>query len=116
MNARNSLFSLVALGAALAAPLAFAQSDDAAAAQQTPPTTEAAPATPTDAAPKQVSWSDLDADKDGNLTRTEAASVQSLSDVFEQADADTDGTLTPDEYKNYIAKNSNGATTPGQDG
>jgi hypothetical protein len=53
----------------------------------------------------KVTWSDLDGDKDGKLTKTEAAALDSLTQVFDQADADKDGALTPDEYKAYVAVN-----------
>ena len=112
---------LTAIAAALAAPLAFAQSDNATAqgavnAQAATPatpatpataTTPATPATPAEpaAAAKKVSWSDLDGDKDGKLSKVEAAPLQSLTNVFDKADADKDGALTPDEYKAYIAAN-----------
>lgn len=77
----------------------------------TPPTgdtsatgaTPATPATPSAAATKKISWSDLDGDKDGKLSKTEAAPISSLSQVFDQADSDKDGALTADEYKAYIA-------------
>ncbi len=118
---------LVAVATALAAPLAFAQSSAASATQDsttqaatpaspatpaTPATSETAamPATPaTPATPSstngKVTWSDLDGDKDGKLTKTEAAALDSLTQVFDQADADKDGALTPDEYKAYVAVN-----------
>ena len=108
---------MAAIAAALAAPLAFAQSDNASATAQaaTPaipatPATAAAPATPATpaepaAAAKKVSWSDLDGDKDGKLSKVEAAPLQSLTSVFDKADVDKDGALTPDEYKAYIAAN-----------
>lgn len=138
MKTRNALTAALALGLALSAPLAFAQdaatdaqpqqsSDATSADTQTPPTdaaaatdgaTAAQPAAPTpqaDAAPKQITWSDLDADKNGNLTKAEAAPVEALSSVFDDADADKDGALTPDEYKAYVAKNQ-GAAASGSEG
>jgi hypothetical protein len=118
---------LVAIATALAAPLAFAQDASASATAQdnaqaatpatpaTPATSETAamPATPaTPATPAaassthgKVTWSDLDGDKDGKLTKTEAAALDSLTQVFDKADADKDGALTPDEYKAYLAVN-----------
>ena len=68
------------------------------------PATPATPATPSSASGK-VTWSDLDGDKDGKLTKTEAAALDSLTQVFDKADADKDGALTPDEYKAYLAVN-----------
>ena len=113
---------MAAIAASVAAPLAFAQSDNAsataqaAAAQAATPATPATPATATApatpatpaepaAAAKKVSWSDLDGDKDGKLSKVEAAPLQSLTSVFDKADVDKDGALTPDEYKAYIAAN-----------
>jgi len=131
MKARNALIPFLALGAALSAPLVFAQDaataptqDAAPAAQEAAATpanpqdadamaaaTQAAPATPaTPAEPaKKITWSDLDGDKDGKLSKTETASIESLNKVFDDADADKDGALTPDEYKAYLAKSGNGA-------
>ncbi|ALN63996.1 MULTISPECIES: hypothetical protein [Lysobacter] len=121
---RKSLIGTLALVASLSAPLAFAQSTTAA---QTPPTEDAAAAAtgaqdaaatsaaqPTAAAPQKKSWADVDGNKDGNLSKTEAAAVPALGQVFEQADADANGALTPDEYKAYVAKvQSNGGAKNG---
>jgi hypothetical protein len=102
---RNYLSLGLAAAAMLAAPLAFAQDATTGDQQQTPPPTtqstmgDQAPAT--DA--KQISWSELDADKDGALSKTEAAPVDSLSQAFDSADTDKDGSLTADEYKAYLA-------------
>lgn len=137
MNSRTTLFTALTLSLALAAPIAFAQSqeaadpaaqsptaqaqsatasDPAAAQASTAPEQSAAPAAPeTGAEAKRITWSDLDADKDGKLTKTEAASVEALTQVFDDADADKDGALTPDEYKAFVAKNAPGTSpTDGQ--
>jgi hypothetical protein len=53
------------------------------------------------------SWQDLDADHDGNLSRSEAAGNPDLARVFDKADANHDGVLTPDEYRAYYAANIN---------
>jgi hypothetical protein len=110
---RKSLSGLVAFGAVLAMPLAFAQTSpttQADPAQTTQPTTtqNAEPATqPAGAAqPKQVTWADLDTDKDGNLSKQEVTPVPSLTQVFDQADSDKDGKLTADEYKAFAAKSA----------
>ena len=106
------LTGLLALSAAFAAPMSFAQSTtptDAAAAQDAAQTTANQPATPvpqTDAAPAKKTWADLDTDKDGNLTKNEAATIPSLQAVFDQADANADGALSGEEYKTYLAMNS----------
>ena len=125
---RKTLLGAFALMATLSAPLAFAQSAEASAeaapptasAEAAPPTASAEAAPPTEAAaqaeagpaaaaatgtaPVKKSWSDVDTDKDGNLTRSEASTVPALAQVFDQADGDGDGTLTTAEYKAYVAK------------
>lgn len=118
MTFRNLLPLGIAIAAAVSAPLAFAQDANASATAQdamqsatpaTPADPQAAtPATPATAAQpaadaKKVTWSDLDADKDGKLTKTEAAPIDSLSQSFDDADQDKDGALTTDEYKAYLA-------------
>ena len=82
---------------------AWSKSDSTA---QTPTTSESS------AAPKKMNWSDLDTDKNGTLSVTEAASVQSLAKAFTEADANADGQLTQDEYKAYLAANGKGSATP----
>jgi len=106
---------LIALASAFAAP-AFAQSAEPTQDPQEATPTAAQPAAPqqaTDAASKALRWSDLDKNKDGKLSKSEAEPVQSLSAVFDQADANADGALTGDEYKAYLAANTSGdAATP----
>lgn len=117
---RKTLIGTFALVATLSAPLAFAQSQtdasttDATAesATQTDASAQAADAqatTSNDASaatmqgdPAKKSWADVDADKDGNLSKAEAAAVPALDQVFDQADANADGSLTADEYKAYV--------------
>ncbi|MDR7135339.1 hypothetical protein J2X06_002548 [Lysobacter niastensis] len=99
---RKPMIGVFALLASLSAPLAFAQSTDAAAPQAAPPAEQAAAAPA--AAPQKKSWSDVDLDKDGKLTKTEAAAVPALGKVFDQADGNADGALTTDEYKNYVVQ------------
>jgi len=130
MTSRYFLSLGLAFAAVVSAPLAFAQDanasatgqENAAAQPATPATpadpqagTSAVPATPAQPAATagKVTWSDLDADKDGKLTRTEAAPIDSLSQSFDAADADQDGALTTDEYKAYLAANGKGATGSG---
>lgn len=122
-NARNPMIGLVALGAALVMPLAFAQSEPATATQdssmqgssmqgsETTAQDAAPPATPTDTAapaaePKQMTWADVDSDKNGSISKGESAQLASLAQVFDDADGDKNGELTPDEYKAFVAKNS----------
>src|SRR3546814_13104768 len=81
-------------------PMAFAQ---------TAPTTDdgmqptSPQATAPTAEPKQVTWADLDVDKDGSLTQAEVATVPALTQVFDAADAHADGQLTAEEYKAHPA-------------
>ena len=138
MKSRNVLLTALSLGLTLSAPLAFAQDQTASPTAQeqtatTPAADPATPATPADPAAqtaatpaspaspaegeaKKITWSDLDADKDGKLTKTEASSVQALTQVFDDADTDKDGALTPDEDKAFVAKNQADAAQPQNEG
>ncbi|MCW4456026.1 hypothetical protein OK348_14635 [Flavobacterium sp. MXW15] len=106
---RNSLFALVAAaGAALAFP-AMAQDaqQQAAEAQE-----RAAQAQQTDAAAAQASeggqtWASVDTDGNGSISKQEAQVNAGLSQVFDQADANGDGQLTPDEYKAFVDAQNN---------
>lgn len=111
-NVRKPLTGLLALGVALAMPLAFAQDTGGTAQSPTTPTDQAATA---GAQGGQVTWSDLDTDGDGNLSRAEAAALPELASVFDQADADGDGVLTPQEYQQYAASQGAGAPPPQDD-
>ena len=115
-NNRKPLIALVALSAALAMPLAFAQEkteDAAQAQQQTEQSAEQAtgsattPTQSTDAGATQTKqgWADVDTNADGNISKEEAAANPGLSQVFDQADANADGSLTADEYKAFVSKN-----------
>ncbi len=107
------LTGLLAFAAAIAAPAAFAQdttTTDQAQAAQSQPATPATPATP--AEPGKKTWADLDVNKDGNLDKTEAASIPTLEAVFDTADSNADGTLTGEEYKTYLAMNGDGKAKP----
>ena len=103
---RKPLFGLIALSAALAMPVAFAQEADATAQDPTTttqdPTTAPAPTAQPESQP--LTWADLDVDGNGTLSKVEAGNVQSLAQVFDDADADKNGELTPDEYKAFVAK------------
>ncbi len=132
---RKPLLGLVALSAALMMPLAFAQSATTAVqSQPTPPPAAAtiapvaANSNPTPSSDAMIAptantavppatdkavattgnkktWSELDVDKDGKLSKAEAAADPGLMQIFVKADANSDGTLTPDEYKTYVAMN-----------
>ncbi|TYT27619.1 EF-hand domain-containing protein [Luteimonas viscosa] len=111
--ARKPLFGMIALGAALAMPMAFAQEATTPAPQDptapTAPTTTAPTTAPTQStAPateqQPLTWADVDVDGSGTLSKTEAAAVPALAQVFDDADADSNGELTPDEYKAFAAQ------------
>jgi hypothetical protein len=114
-NNRKPLIALVALSAALAMPLAFAQekTDEGMQEQQTEQSAEQAtgsattPTQSTDAGATQAKqgWADVDTNADGNISKEEAAANPGLSQVFDQADANADGSLTADEYKAFVSKN-----------
>lgn len=103
------------LGMMAVAPLAFAQATPT---TEQPPT-ETTPPPAAGAAEQQparstasgqgLSWADLDADGNGNLSKQEAQPHGALSSVFAQVDADGDGELTTDEYRNFIQKQQDGA-------
>jgi len=117
-NARKPLTAMIALGVALAMPMAFAQ-DPTASDTQAPPTTDAATTTQSYAqdataeAPQaqqgQVTWADLDADGDGKLSQAEAAGLEGLAQVFSEVDADGDGFITPEEYRDFVNRQAAGA-------
>lgn len=122
---RIALFTAIAISAPLAfakdAKPATAQAGQAAEVQaQTDAAAPAAGAAPMAAthdpaamtAPPQAaatastekkSWSDVDTDRNGSLSRSEAAGVPALGEVFVAADANADGQLSADEYKAYVA-------------
>ena len=50
-------------------------------------------------------WADVDTDGDGASSKQEAAANAGLSQVFDQADANADGSLSADEYKAFVSKN-----------
>jgi hypothetical protein len=130
LSNRKPLF--LALALTFAAPLAFAQSttptqdaqNAASTAQDAASTAQDAAKDATQAAqdattqttneatndamaaqsgePQKKNWSDLDTNKNGTLSASEAASVQSLASAFSTADSNADGELTQDEYKAYL--------------
>ena len=88
---RKPFALLLAAGAVLTMPLAFAQDT-------------------TTSADNQLTWADLDANGDGNLSRDEATAHSALAAVFDQADGDSDGQLTADEYRTFAAAQGAGPT------
>ncbi len=114
------LLGLLALSAAFAAPAVLAQSNtttgepvqDQTQSPTSPPTGTAPQANPAAAQPAaQPTWAELDTDKDGNLSKNEAAALSSVQALFDKADANADGSLTGDEYRNYLAMNNDSKGT-----
>jgi len=107
-------------------PAPLAEPQDAATVAETPPGTEPPPqaepaATGADRVDQsqaatsqsgQQGWEEVDADKDGAISKQEAASNARLSQIFDQADADADGILTADEYRGYLEQNHSEPQTP----
>jgi len=89
-------------------PLALALAALCAAGSSLAIAQDATPAQTDQAQPAQMSWSDLDTDKNGTLSATEAEANPGLKAHFEQADANADGALTGDEYREFLAKRENG--------
>lgn len=103
---RNPLFALVAaVGAALAMP-AMAQDTRAEPERQAQEqAAQARQGTAADASTSgnDQSWASLDTDGDGSISRAESQAHAGLARIFDAADADKDGKLTPDEYRAYTA-------------
>jgi hypothetical protein len=55
-----------------------------------------------------MSFSSLDEDKDGMISKSEAKKDQSLSDQFKAVDTDSDGKLSETEFQTYSAGASGG--------
>ena len=48
-------------------------------------------------------WASVDTDGNGTISKPEAQVNAGLAQVFDQADSNKDGELSPDEYKAYVA-------------
>jgi hypothetical protein len=136
---RNAFITLIAMAAAAATPLAFAQNAsmttqddaqqsamqqqaqveaqsraveqqrDAAAQQATGATTQSAQQSGASSGQGQQGWADVDTDSNGTISKQEATANAGLTQIFDQADNDKNGELTPDEYKSFISQNYGGA-------
>ena len=125
---RKPLTAALALSAVLAVPAVFAQQQQAdaqaapaqsasASAQATTAAAVAAGAQAADqagASAAKQGWDEVDNDKDGNISKTEAAANAGLAQVFVQADGNADGSLTKDEYKAFVSKNYAQPAEPAQ--
>lgn len=79
---------------------------DAGVQSETSATGAATQSTPqTSASAGQQGWEQVDTDMDGAISKQEAAANPSLTQIFGQADANADGSLTTDEYKIFVDKN-----------
>ena len=101
MKHRKPLFVLTTvLAAALAVP-AFAQSAPQSGAAQ-------------GGGGGGQTWASVDTDSDGAISKQEAQVNAGLAQIFDQADGDANGKLTPDEYKAFVAKQQAGASSAPQ--
>jgi len=115
MHARTNTLVLIAVSAALASSLSFAQATGQSqvtpapvgdtAAAVTPPAAQAPTDAPlaANAAPQRKPWSAIDTDGDGKISAVEAQSDAALLKHFPAMDADKDGFVTVAEYKAHIS-------------
>ncbi len=105
----------VALTAVLLVPLALQAQTSPPAPVQPPPTPTTPPpslpmATP-GVKPQRMAadkFANIDTNKDGAITRDEAAAAPKLSTQFDEVDADRDGRITPAELKAYAKTHRKG--------
>ena len=81
----KELAKVAALAAVLCAPVAFAQENPA---SQTSPSTKPAPS---------VDYTKLDANGDGNISKSEASADPTIAAKFDKLDADKSGSLSATE-------------------
>ncbi len=111
----KNLLAFFTIAAAVTSSTAFAQDSAGTMANGQSAASQPATAQSADAAtttPAKTSWNDLDINKDGNLSKAEAAGVPSLAAVFDNADTNADGALTGEEYKAYLGKADHGKDKP----
>jgi len=130
-NRKPLIALIVAAGSVLAIPaMAQTAQQSAAQAQQQAAQAEQAAAQAGDAADSAAgaaaqasaqasgggggqTWASVDTDGNGNISKPEAQVNAGLTQVFDQADKDKDGQLTPDEYKAYVAAQQGAASGSG---
>jgi hypothetical protein len=99
----STMQSLFTLRAALIASLAGAAF--AATAQTSPSTQPPAGGSPDRAAAVEAAFTRADANKDGKLSKEEAAKLPGVSAKFSELDADKDGALSAEEFSSaYVMK------------
>ncbi len=108
-NRTSLLAATVALAAALALPaMAQSTSQDAAAHSGSSATSAQSGGGQT--------WASVDTDSDGAISKQEAQVNAGLAQIFDQADGNADGKLTPDEYKAFVVKQQGGGAGSGSQG
>ena len=93
------------LAGAFAMPAAFAQASTPAPMHEgsvKEPMATTAPA-PAAIAVKPMGWKDLDTNKDGQISKNEAAADATLNTDFDSADTDKNGSLSRAEFKKYAS-------------
>ncbi|WP_374012227.1 EF-hand domain-containing protein [Pseudoxanthomonas koreensis] len=114
MNHPRLFTGTLILGLAAVAPLAMAQTTPEeqqhpyAQGSQTPATgaVEQQPAH-SSATGEGLSWAELDTDGNGSLNRQEAQRHAGMAHVFSAADANADGDLSGEEYRDYLQAQRN---------
>ena len=108
---RKPLFALIVAAGSLLALPAMAQSTAAQAQTQQDDTAATSSAAAAGQSSGQASgqaggggqtWASLDTDGNGTINKAESQANAGLAQVFDQADANKDGELTPDEYKAFV--------------
>jgi DNA replication protein DnaC len=95
LSAGAALFTLRAQAQTAAAP-------PAAAASRTQAEASATPAAKYSAKDLERAFNFMDANKDGKISREEAASFPNVAKYFDEADTDKDQMLSPEEFENAM--------------
>ncbi|KLD70582.1 hypothetical protein [Xanthomonas pisi] len=114
-NRTSLLAATAALAAALALP-AMAQSTSQDAAAQSGSSATGAQSGSSGSSGGGQTWASVDTDSDGAISKPEAQVNAGLAQIFDQADGDHDGKLTPDEYKAFVATQQSGGGASGSQG